>query len=96
MKVTKRFVYFVYNNTDKCYMTKWNKGNPRWGLPDTNSIEHAAMFTKPLARLMDDVDRLMTCVGSCQDKDLEIRPAYLVINDSWTDSEGFQYEEENN
>ena len=92
MQVTKRFVYFIYNNTDKCYLTKWNKGHPRWAQSGTNSIEDAVLFTKPLARLMDDVDRLMS-IGSCQDKDLEIRPAYVVINNDWSDIKDNPYVE---
>lgn len=80
---TKRKVYFVYDLTNKCYMTKWNKNNPRWAQENTNSIKDAVMFTKPLARLMDDVSRLMSCLGSCQDRELEIRPAYVVINTNW-------------
>ncbi|MGH1833214.1 hypothetical protein ABE871_17370 [Enterococcus gilvus] len=71
-------------------MTKWKKGNPIWAQDKTDSIEHAHMFTKPLDRLMDDVDRLMSCLGSCQDKDLEIRPTYVVINNSWADSSDFR------
>ena len=83
MLETKRKVYFIYDKTNKCYMTKWNKANPSWGQPNTNSITTAVMFTKNLAKLMDDVDRLMGCLGSCQDIELEIRPAYVVINTNW-------------
>lgn len=87
MVETKRVVYFIYDMTNQCYMTKWNKENPHWAQPNTNSIKNAVMFTKPLARLMDDVSRLMSCLGSCQDRELEIRPAYVVINEAWHDLE---------